>query len=132
MKAKRKLSKILAILMSACMLLTMGSVSFAVEDDVDIEYDVIGDVDDLKAQLIINAIIGVPDNGFIGIAPASLACLFGHSIGRANVVETTHRHWSTSPRCRQITYDVRYCTRSSCNHIASMTQISNVRIPCCK
>ena len=129
MKTKKRF-KPLAVLMAVCMLFQLGGVSIAF-DEVYVEYEVFGIDDELKAQQIINAISGQNSGStYEGISPASVLCIFAHSLAQSTVRETTHRVWSAQPRCRQITYRVNYCTRSSCNHIV-YTQTGNARISCC-
>jgi hypothetical protein len=117
MKARKKVLRYFAGFMAVCMLILPTSVGA----NIDKEIVVAGDIDNQKVQQIINAISG-DSNGFIGIAPSSIACIFGHSMAQTTATETTHRVWATSPRCRRITYRVDYCTRSSCSHIV-YTQI---------
>ena len=120
-------------LIATCMftLSGIGFIGGAVGDKADVEIVVYG-VDDIqKNQQIANALNG-ESSGFMGISPASIFCIFGHSMAQATASETTHRHWETAPRCRETTYRVLYCTRASCNHIASVTQIGVRAIPCCK
>jgi hypothetical protein len=64
------------------------------------------------------------------MSPMSILCLFGHSMATGTAIEINHRFWATSPRCRETTYRVNYCTRSSCNHIV-YTQLSQRAITCC-
>ena len=125
MKVKKMFSKTLAILMAICTLAQMSGMSFAVGDEPNVEIVVSGVADEQKAQLITDTI-----NGEIIISPFGIACIFGHTTAKGRAIETTHRYYSTAPKCRQITYDVVYCTRSSCNYI-TYTQISNVRVSCC-
>ena len=59
-----------------------------------------------------------------------ILCLFGHKLSTTYAVETTHKEYSSSPRCVERTYRVEYCTRSSCDH-SEATLISTVRVSCC-
>ena len=125
MKVKKMFSKTFAILMAICMLAQLSGVSFAVGSEPNVEIVVSGVADEHKAQLITDTI-----NGEIIISPFGIACIFGHSTAKGTAVETTHRYYSTSPKCRRITYDVTYCTRSSCDYI-TYAQVSNIRVACC-
>jgi hypothetical protein len=117
--------KSLAVFMAACMFVMIGS-GFTAGNDEGFTEIVVEGVDCCqKEQQIIDAI-----NGEELIAPMNILCLFGHSMAQGTAVITDHRFWATSPRCRQTTYRVNYCTRSSCNHIV-YTQLTQSRIPCC-
>ncbi|MDR2572486.1 MAG: hypothetical protein LBD23_19620 [Oscillospiraceae bacterium] len=130
MKVRKMFLKPLATLMAVCMLAQLSSVSFAVENDAFTEIVVEG-VDGQKTQLIADTITGKNSTStFQAISPASILCIFSHSMAQTTARETNHRFWATAPRCRQTTYRVDYCTRSSCNHMI-LTQISQSRISCC-
>jgi len=127
MKIKKVFARSLAGIMAACMfVLSGGGVVSAVGD---VEYSVCNSVGSQQAQLIIDTING-NSSETATISPSSILCIFGHSIAEGRAIETQHRVWATAPRCRQITYRVNYCTRSSCNYV-TYTVISDSRIPCC-
>jgi hypothetical protein len=131
MKVKRMFRKSLAFLMVALMVIQLGGMSFSVSDEGYTEIIIVCDVDCDKSQLIIDLLNAeTSTSAFNGIAPASIFCLFGHSMAQTTAVEINHRFWATSPRCRQTTYRVDYCTRSSCNHLVA-TQLTQIRIICC-
>jgi hypothetical protein len=89
------------------------------------EIIVCGNVDSQKAKTISENI-----NGEGEVTTRGLYCtLFGHTLARMVVIETTHKYYATAPRCREIEYDVVYCTR--CDYTV-WTEISNLRISCCK
>ena len=127
MKVKKMFRKSLVILMAVSLLVQLIGVSFATERRTDSYVDVVvdGNIDKEKAQLIIDTI-----NGEDVVAPRSILCVFGHSLAQGTALETTHRYYSATPRCRQVTYRVNYCTRSSCNYI-TYTVIGENRIHCC-
>ena len=59
-----------------------------------------------------------------------ILCIFGHKLSTTYAVETTHKEYSSAPRCVERTYEVTYCTRSSCDH-SEATLISSIRVSCC-
>ena len=129
MKVRKRFLKSLAIFMAVSMLVSLGSISGATTDEPEIEIIIPDEVDCEKMQLIINTIKG-NSSGTIGISPASLLCIFGHSTTTTTVFAVTHRHWATAPRCREQIYRITYCTRSGCNYSVG-TITSDGRIPCC-
>lgn len=66
-----------------------------------------------KAELIAKRIAGITDDN---ITTMGIACLFGHDKAYAYATETEHYYYSTFPRCRKSSYQVEYCTRSSCDY----------------
>jgi polysaccharide pyruvyl transferase WcaK-like protein len=120
MKAREVFRKSLAVFMMVCIFVQTVS---GVNTTKDIVID--KGVDKEKSQLIIAVL-----NSEEVITSRSIFCLLGHSIAQTTARETTHRYWATSPRCRQITYRVNYCTRSSCNYV-TYTVIEDARVPCC-
>ena len=132
MKAKKRFFKPLAFFMVVCMLVSLGGVSgvvLAASNESEVEIIVADDVDSEKAQLIIDT-INKSNEKIIGISPAGLACLFGHSTATTSVREISHKYYATSPRCVEKTYRITYCTRSDCNYNTG-TLISDLRIYCC-
>ena len=125
MKVRKRFLKPFAMFMAICMLVSLGGMT-AANNDTEVEIIVPEDVSCEKAQLIKDTI-----NGKVGISPFFIACIFGHSLAITDVRIITHRHWAVSPRCRQVTHRITYCTRSTCNHIASSIIISDLRIQCC-
>lgn len=125
MKAKKMFLKSMAILMVFCVIVQSGVSAANLENMPYKEITVLGDVDSQKAQQIVGKI-----SGETTISPFGIACLFGHSTARTTVYETTHRYYSTAPKCRRVTYDVTYCTRSSCDYIV-YTQIGVNAVHCC-
>ena len=124
MKVKRMFAKPIAILMAVCMVIQLNGVVTA--ESVSNDIVVTGVTDEQKVQLITDTI-----NGEILISPFGIACLFGHSTAKGIAYETNHCYYTTAPKCRRTTYDVTYCTRSSCNYIV-YTQIgATARISCC-
>jgi hypothetical protein len=90
------------------------------------EITVCGNVDSQKAKAISDSIRGDESE----VATRGLVCtLLGHTLERMGIIEITHKYYATVPRCREIDYDVVYCTR--CDYTV-WTQISNGRIYCCK
>lgn len=132
MKVKRMLRKSLAMLMAVCMAIQMGSMSFAASDEgyVEIVVDCNGNCE--KEQMVANIFSGETSTSeFVGIVPtANILCLFGHSWAEGRSIVIEHRYWATSPRCRQTTYRVDYCTRSGCDRL-DLTQLTQIRISCC-
>lgn len=127
MKVKKMFRSSVAIIMTVCVLIQTSSAFGEVKSCEYTQTEIIirDDIDKVKAQLIIDTI-----NGEDIISPRSILCILGHSLSRTTVVETNHRFYSTSPRCRSVTYDVEYCVRSGCNHII-YTIITDKRIVCC-
>lgn len=126
-----RLIKILAISITLCLIL---NVSVFAEDSSEytfcytdktitienngLEYE--------KAKTIAdNLYYGTSDSTAYGIA-----CIFGHNLETSTVTQTSHKVHSTSPMCERNTYDVSYCTRSSCNYTKE-TLIDTTRIVCC-
>jgi hypothetical protein len=140
-RARKLVLKPIAVLMTVCMLVSMFSVAGAanerggslVFDDYRSEFIFSDDIDFQTAQLIANSISGesaLLNSGSSLIAPASILCLFGHSLAQTTVRQVEHNVWAASPRCRETVYNVTYCTRSSCSHIV-YTVRSQARIVCC-
>jgi len=121
---KRILLRSFSGFMVVCMFVLTIS-GFTAKQEAHTEIVVCDSVDCEKAKIIIDTI-----NGEETVSPRSILCIFGHNLARGTAIETTHRYWATAPRCRRITYDVRYCTRSSCNYI-TYTMIADDRIRCC-
>lgn len=124
MKLKKHFLKPIATFMAVCMLAGMTSGA----NTSNTEITVYGVDCPQKEQLIIDMING--GNEEIGISPAGIFCLFGHSLAEATAKQVTHQHWATAPRCRQITHAITYCTRAFCNYSVG-TVISDARIHCC-
>jgi len=123
---KRVFLKSVAALMVVCMFALMSGDVTAIETEEGFTEIIIEDVGCCeKEQQIIDTL-----NGENLISPMSLLCIFGHSTAQTIVIETNHRFYATSPRCRETVHRVVYCTRSSCNHMV-LTQLSQGRIPCC-
>jgi hypothetical protein len=114
------------------MLVQLGGVSNAVDDKSYTEIVIGCGVDCEKAQLIINALTGEPpaESAFVGISPANILCIFGHSWAQTTALETNHRFWTNPTRCRRVTYRVDYCTRSGCNRM-DLTQLTVIALVCC-
>lgn len=128
MKIRKRFLKPIAIFMAITMLVSLGSMS-AANDNTEVEIIVCDSVEcPQKQQLIIDTVNG--ENGTIGISPASILCIFGHNLATTNARVITHRHWTTAPRCREVSHRITYCTRSGCNYSVS-TVISDIRISCC-
>jgi len=120
--------KSLAVFMVVCILVLTGG-GFTVREvainDGFTEIIVYDEIDCDKAQQIIATL-----NGDVLISPASVLCIFGHSMSQTTVIEINHRFWATSPRCRKTTHKVDFCTRNNCNYMVT-TQLSQFRIQCC-
>jgi len=131
MKEKRKFQKVLAVLMALGMLLQLGGVSYAIDENDEADIDIVLEcgMDCDKAQQIINALKGETSE-FQGIAPMNILCLFGHSWKQTTSVTTEHRYWQNPTRCRRTTHRVDYCDRSGCNRM-DLTLISQIAIVCC-
>jgi len=131
MKVKRMFRKSLAVLMAVLMAIQLGGMSFAVDDEGYTEIIIDCGVDCEKAQLITDLLNGeMPTSEFQPISPSSILCLFGHAWAQTGAIEINHKYWQNPTRCRQTTYRVDYCTRSSCNHVV-MTQLTQIAIICC-
>jgi hypothetical protein len=89
------------------------------------EITVCGNVDSQKAKTISHSI----SNGEVSVNRNVLCTFFGHTLDRMRVYEITHKLYKDAPRCREIVYDVVYCTR--CDYTV-WTQIGDYRISCCK
>jgi len=131
-----RFSAVMAVLM-----LVLASVGMVTVGAVDNEprhsqkdVMVVGDVDNLKTQLITNAIYGedVKSKGiYEEITPYfNILCLFGHNTAETTAYLTEHYYYSTAPKCKETTYDVTYCTRSGCDFV-NYVQISVNRVRCC-
>jgi hypothetical protein len=130
MKVRKTFLKPIAILMAVCMLFQLIGVAIA-EGEEGFTEIIVEDVDCQTEQLIIDMINGeATTSDSQAINPSSILCIFGHSTAQTTIREINHRHWATAPRCRDTTYNVTYCTRSSCNYIV-MTVRSQNRIHCC-
>jgi hypothetical protein len=129
---KRKFLRFVAGGMAVCMfaLMSMGFVVKEGHNEGFAEVVVCCEVDDTTAQQIINA-LNAETTTYQGIAPASILCIFGHSMARTTATVIDHRFWAATPRCRETIFWVDYCTRNNCNHMV-MTQRSQTRIHCCK
>lgn len=125
MKVRKIFCKPVAIFMAVCMFISTGSGFMTKEEERFTKIVVEGVNDKSKAQLIVDTI-----NGEEIIAPRSVLCVFGHSTARGTAYGYNCKVYTTAPRCVRITYDVTYCTRSSCNYIA-YTEIGRGRIVCC-
>jgi len=137
----RRFSTVMAVLM---LMLTSGGVFTvgAVENETvaprhelsQKDVVVVGNIDNFKAQLIINAINGesVQSKGVSGeITPnGNILCIFGHSTAKAKVYVTDHLYYSTAPKCKETEYDVTYCTRSGCDYI-NYVSCGSYRVYCC-
>jgi len=128
---KRAFLRSVAALMIACMLVLTGGGFTMGEVAVDVAIndgftEIIVDVDCCENEQQIIALL----NGEELMTPMSILCIFGHSMAQTTAVTIEHRFWAASPRCRQTTHRVNYCTRSGCNHMV-LTQLSQVRIHCC-
>jgi len=131
MKTKKMFRKTLAVLLAVCMLVQLGSVSNAVGDDI--EFIVPDNIGVQKAQLIISAINGKTST-YQNVAPnnANFTCFFfGHSLTQGTMIVVTHRVRPSAPRCLEETYRVTYCSRSDCDHIASVVKTTDRFIYCC-
>jgi len=128
---KGKIRKLLAVLLAVCMVVQLGGMSNAVGDESYTEIVLGCDVDCEKAQLIIDLLNGETSSSeFQPITPSSIWCVLGHAWANTTAVEINHRVFPAPLRCRQTTYSVDYCTRSSCNHVV-MTQLTQFAIHCC-
>ncbi|MCL2637554.1 MAG: hypothetical protein FWD48_04205 [Oscillospiraceae bacterium] len=123
---KKVFRRPLAVLMAMLMFIQLGGASFAVSDEVTVEVIIDCAVGSQKAQLITDMLIAEA-NGFISITPAS-SC--NHTMAVTGAITIEHRVFPTTPRCRQTSYRVDYCTRSGCNHTI-MTLIGQKAIFCC-
>ena len=122
---KRKLLRSVAGIMASLMLVLSFSAVGIAENGKSQSFIFEDDICDVKAQQIIATI-----NGEVGITPNSLLCLFGHSLAKATVWEIVCKVYPAAPRCVENTYDVTYCTRTSCNYNVA-TLIATRRIYHC-
>ena len=81
-----------------------------------------------KAEHIFNVMFGVESSATA--QPASIFCLFGHSISTGTMTATQHNVYSSNPRCSRTTAFVELCTRSGCSYFSVISE-STVRIGCC-
>jgi hypothetical protein len=129
---KRAFLRSVAALMVACMFVltfggfTMGEVAVDVAINDGFTEIIVDGVECCEKEQQIIALL----NGEELMSPMSILCIFGHSVAQTTAVEINHRFWAASPRCRQTTYRVNYCTRSGCNHMV-LTQLTQSRIQCC-
>jgi hypothetical protein len=123
--------RLVSALTAVCMLVVLISGVHAEGDRTFVfkygekEITVCGNVDSQKAKTISDSI----SNGEVSVNRNVLCTFFGHTLDRMRVWEITHRYYATEPRCREVTYDVVYCTR--CDYTV-WTQIGIDRIRCCK
>jgi len=129
MKVRKMFLKPLAILMAVFMLIQLNSVVVVAEDEIFNEI-VIEGFDCFQKMQLITGILNGETSNFQGIAPTSVLCIFGHSMAKGQSITTEHRVWISAPRCRRTTHRVDYCTRNGCSYMV-LTQLSQVRIPCC-
>jgi hypothetical protein len=135
MKAKRVIMRSLACFMVACMaVLVLGGFTLNTnkEDELNLgccnqrEFFFEGIDCEQTMQLFIAEI-----NGEYPMSTNNAFCfILGHSIstGMGKVID--HKFYASTPKCRETTYDVRYCTRSGCSYM-TMTQLTQFRIHCC-
>ena len=123
---KRVFLRSLAFLMIACLfILTVSGFTVKEKSETFTEI-VIVDIDDAQKEQQIIATL----NGDNLISPMNLLCIFGHSMSQGSSITTDHRYWATSPRCRETTHKVVYCTRSGCDYMV-ITQLTQMAIRCC-
>jgi hypothetical protein len=122
---KRMFLRSLAGFMAVVFVALGSGFTFAPRNEGFTEIVFVGDFDREKAELI-TALLNSEEIA----VPRSILYIFGHIKEQTTVVVTEHRVWATSPRCRRITYDVTYCTRSSCDYVV-MTVRSQIAIVCC-
>ena len=129
MTKRKRILKTLAIFMSVCMSVSLSGMTSAEGErrvsDCKTEIIFEDDVCREKAELL-TAVI----NGEEVENPRNLLCLFGHSTTTTTVLAVTHNYYTTSPKCREQTYRIIYCTRSGCNYNTSSV-IRDMRILCC-
>ena len=129
MAVRKSILKSLAVFMAVCMLASLGGLVSAESErrasNIKTEITFEDDVCREKAELL-TAVI----NGEEVENPRNLLCLFGHTTTTTTVWAVTHNYWTTSPKCREQTYRIFYCTRSGCNYNTGSV-ISDFRIQCC-
>ena len=130
MPVRKRILKPLAIFMVVCMSFSLAGMTSAESERKvsDRKTEIIFE-DELcreKAE-ILTAVI----NGEEVENPRNLLCLFGHSTTTTTVWAVTHNVYTTSPKCREQTYRIIYCTRSGCNYNTGSI-IGDIRVPCCK
>lgn len=123
---KRALLKSFAILMIICLFISTVSGFNVKEKSETFTEIVVIDVNDIQKEYQIIATL----NGENLISPMNLLCIFGHSLSEGRAITTDHRYWATSPRCRETTHKVVYCTRSGCDYMV-ITQLTQMAIRCC-
>ena len=129
MAVKKRILRSVAIFMAVCVSFSLGGMTSAeIERRISNGKTEIIFEDGIcreKAELLIAVI-----NGEEVENPRSLLCLFGHTTTTTTVYAVTHKYYTTSPKCREQTYRIIYCTRSGCNYNTGSI-ISDFRILCC-
>ena len=129
MTLRKRILKPVAFFMAVCMSVSLAGMTSAEGErrvsDRKTEIIFEDDVCREKAELL-TAVI----NGEEVEKPRNLLCLFGHSTTTTTVRAVTHNYWTTSPKCREQTYRIIYCTRSGCNYNTGSI-IGDIRIHCC-
>ena len=129
MAVKKRILRPVAIFMAVCMSVSLAGMASAENErrvsDHKTEIIFEGDVCPEKTELL-TAVI----NGEEVENPRSLLCIFGHNTTTTTVWVVTHNVYTTTPKCRQQTYRIIYCTRSGCNYNTGSI-IGDARIPCC-
>jgi hypothetical protein len=126
--------RLVSALTAVCMLVVLISGVHAESEKAFVfkygekEITVCGNVDSPKAKTISDSISN-GESSDEGTTRGLYCTLFGHNLAHMAVYEITHKYYATEPRCREIRYDVTYCTR--CDYTV-WTKIGESRIYCCK
>ena len=130
----------ISLILSLCLIICGASIgSSAAEIETNVFYydnnrEIVVECSDFSyedLQYIADFVANVDSVSGDETATYALMCtLFGHSLTSSSATETQHNAYSTSPKCLKKTYEVEYCTRSSCDYITKEL-ISSVRTSAC-
>ncbi len=132
---KHNIKKLVSLLVVMSILLSSSilAVNSAAEENIyTFEYD--GNTIEINADgLTYDQAQQIADRIFYGETDTStygILCIFGHSLDTTIAAQIQHKYYDASPRCVRKTYQVEYCTRSSCTY-SNATLINSLRVSCC-
>lgn len=90
-------------------------------EDIEVEYIYTGMTAEKAAEIIAS---WEQDSDNVTISPMGIWCLFGHDTQRGTITQIYHNISSSSPRCKEVRTDVEYCTRSSCDYVNIISEVT--------
>lgn len=120
-KNKTKIVLLIICLAMSSFMLTVnaGSKSLLSETDSPAEYTY-ENISAEKAERIFNKLNGNINLSLNGsgemVTQNSILCIFGHSITSGTLTQLYHNYYTISPKCKEVTSDIDFCTRSSCDY----------------